>query len=452
LPHFIEQIIQQFTPYAQQKGVDLKLFNEASRQVILCDQDKMEKAISNLLKNAIEHSKKGGSVTIQLQEKKDKHLDELIILVEDEGKGISAEHLPHLFDRFYQIDQHGKRGSGIGLALTKQVVELHQGCIEVESKINKGSCFKITLPILKIQNGQSANGTRKNHLPEEVIDLPAQSRGVIIDETKWITSKQESQLTGIEILVVEDNPDFNQYLCRRLSEKGYQVSTAMDGLQALSYLSQNLPELIISDVMMPHLNGFELLQQVKKEVRTAHIPIILLTAKVNQNDKMEGLEFGADAYLTKPFHVEELLLRSRNLILQRKELKESFLRNPFSQVKKVSINKLDEKLLNRALDIVEKRMEDTEFNVEKFCREMGMSRTNLYNKLKALTGQNISNFIRTIRLRRAAQLIETNSGNIIEIASRVGFNTRQSFNKSFKDFYGVSPSEFRKKRIKAKSI
>ena len=237
-----------------------------------------------------------------------------------------------------------------------------------------------------------------------------------------------------------------------MKDAGCQVVTASDAEEGRPLLLDKRPDLIITDIMMPGTDGLQLAQELKSNVDTSHIPLIMLTARAGLSDKLQGLRSGAEDYVTKPFHPDELLQRCANLIRQRRKLIERFAKDPFFGADKNQVNELDDEFLKNAIALVQDRLGDPAFNVESFCREIGMSRTSLYNKLRSLTGKNISEFIRILRLRKAARLISTNAGSIFEIATMVGYNSRQSFNRSFKDEFGVSPTQFRKSREMDKNL
>ena len=243
------------------------------------------------------------------------------------------------------------------------------------------------------------------------------------------------------LLIVEDNLDVTLYISSFL-ESEYRIITAENGEEGWEKASKKFPDLIISDVMMPVMDGFELCKKLKSDKRTSHIPVILLTARADMESKLEGLEFGADDYVTKPFDARELQIRSHNLLEQRRTLKEKFSKTFTLEPQEISCSSLDEKFLQRAFEIIENEISNPEFDVEKFSREIGMSRANLYRKLQALTGQSAKEFIQTIRLKRAAQLLQKHAGNITEIAFDVGFKSPPYFTKCFRDQFGITPSKF----------
>jgi DNA-binding response OmpR family regulator len=370
------------------------------------------------------------------------------ITVKDTGIGIPPEDLPHIFDRFYQAgDAYAKdtQGTGIGLALTKELVELHHGEIEVSSEVGKGTTFTVRLPL------------GKEHLqPEEIADAGYQmpDTGYSSETADIDISGTRDQASGIHsqspnhqitkspsILIVEDNPDMRTHI-RELLDKSYKVVEAVDGEDGLAKAAEINPEMIISDVMMPNMDGFQFCEKIKTDERTSHIPVILLTARASGESKIEGLETGADDYLTKPFDAKELRVRVNNLIEQRRKLQERFRREITVQPGDITVTSIDEKFLQRAINIVEEKISNSDFNIDQFCSEIGMSRPTLNRKLRALTGLSTNEFIRTLRLKRASQLLQQKSATIIEIAYEVGFNNPSYFAECFRKQFGKSPSEY----------
>lgn len=434
----IRDIFRNFLPIAQKNNILLKIKNESQYQLIDVDQQKMERAISNLLSNALRYSPSGSEVLITLQN------DEkgFQINIRDEGAGIPAEHQPYIFDRYYQVDKYSFQGTGIGLALTKEIIELHGGAISVESQIGEGTVFTISLPFEKMQ-------TKKEVIPSSQTEIVVDVSYSMATNTLYAgravdtASKANSIKHTHCILIVEDNRDVMDYLANTLSTIA-QVERARNGKEALTITRHLIPDLIICDIMMPIMDGMEFTRHLKKDIQISHIPIILLTAKASLESKLDGLEIGADDYLTKPFNARELLLRSQNLIIQREKLKQFFKADKTIIPENLTVNKLDQEFLKKALMVVNDNLDNPDFNVERFTALIGMSRTNLYTKLKALTGKNILEFIRTLRIKEAVQLIKTNSGNMNDIAYQTGFNNRQSFIKSFKLEMGKTPSQYKK--------
>ncbi|MFQ5677360.1 MAG: response regulator, partial [bacterium] len=372
--------------------------------------------------------------------------DRVEIRVQDSGVGIAADRLPHVFDRFYQVDSSHTReheGSGIGLALVKELVEMHSGNISVSSEEGRGSTFRVTLPM------------GKDHLkPEEIVATAETVTRVRADSDLQSWEQPESLTVNLEnassaraiddeniILLVEDHADFRTYL-REYLQPQYRVIEAKDGTEGLECAMETVPDLVISDVMMPKMNGYELCAALKADERSSHIPVILLTAKAGEEDKIEGLETGADDYLRKPFDARELLTRVRNLIALRKTLRQRFMKQIVLKPSEVAVMPADAVFLEKALAVVEEHIADEEFDVEVLQRKVGMSRTQLHRKLRALTNQSTTEFIRFIRLQRAADLLQQDSGSIAEIAYMVGFSSQAYFSRRFQEQYGVTPKSF----------
>ncbi len=366
------------------------------------------------------------------------------ISVSDTGPGIPPDKLKHIFDRFYQTDESyskDQEGSGIGLALTKELVELHHGTIEAESTPGKGSCFTIYLPLGKdhLKADEIASGfttSKEKEFPEELMEAQDENEANVIVEN-------ESGEAKPLLLVVEDNDDLRSYIRSYLIQE-YQVSEAVDGEVGLEKAIEKIPDLIISDVMMPRMDGMELCRKLKTDERTSHIPVILLTAKAALEDKLEGLETGADDFITKPFDHHELMVRINNLITQRRKLQKIFggSLGSIGQLSNSNITSMDKAFMQKAVDAVEGHIADAEFSVEQFGQEMNMSRMQLHRKLRALTNQPAGEFIRTIRLNKAAALLRAKSGNVAEIAYDVGFNNPSWFAECFQKQFGKLPSEY----------
>ena len=371
------------------------------------------------------------------------------IKVADTGTGIPPENLEHIFDRFYQAGDAQNlnyEGTGIGLALVKELVELHHGTITVTSKENHGTAFTVFLPL------------GKEHLkPEEIIVKrketfePEQSAEPLESVASVETEKDMAEETtdnGLPILlIVEDNADMRNYIRGFFDEK-YNILMAEDGQKGFDLAVKYIPDIIISDVMMPVMDGYELCRKIKTDERTSHIPLILLTARSSGADKIEGLETGADDFVIKPFDGKELQVRVKNLIEQRKRLRnilakrmqKSVLSAP-EDMEANGITSMDEQFLQKLYKTVSLHYHDAGFNVEVCCGESGMSRTQLHRKIKALTGQTALEFIRTYRLNRAAELLKKKSATVAEIAYDVGFNSPSYFSECFRNQFGKLPSE-----------
>ncbi len=365
-----------------------------------------------------------------------------IISVSDTGIGIPADQLDKVFDRFYQVDASQTReqeGSGIGLALVKELVELHHGTIQVASEVGKGTTFTVRLPL-----GHS-HFKDDEIVTAEPADLSLRAtEGSVTTYPADEASSQPNEVAASEgsaiILVIEDNQDVRAYI-RDYLVPAYQVIEARDGVEGIDKALEFVPDLIISDVMMPKKDGYEMCRTMKLDDRTSHIPIILLTAKAASENKIEGLEIGADDYLIKPFDPKELLARVRNLIDIRRKLRERFRVSAPLRLPETAVMSVDDLFLNKVMAAVEERLSDGHFNTDELAAVVGMSRRQLLRKLSALTGRGPAEFIRFVRLHRAMELLEKGAGTVSEIAYRVGFNDPSYFSKSFHRQFGKVPTD-----------
>jgi DNA-binding response OmpR family regulator len=366
-------------------------------------------------------------------------------IISDTGIGIPKEKLSKIFDRFYQVDGSHTReqeGTGIGLALTKELVELHKGKIEVESQESKGTIFTVRIPL------------GKEHLkPEEIIEKDQEYENKVIkvefDENiqKKVRQKIDTELFENEslplLLIVEDNSDVRNYIKDNL-KKDYRILEAVDGEDGWNKSIEQIPDLIVSDVMMPKMDGFKLCEKLKTDERTSHIPVILLTAKASKEDKLEGYETGADEYLMKPFEPDELRARIKNLIEQRKRLHKHFQIEGIFKFEQTNITSIDKKFMQRIIEVIKDNISNAEFNVEMLTENIAVSRSLLNKKVVSLTGEPPKDLIRRIRLKKAAELIEKKFGNLSEIALEVGFDNPAYFSECFKKQFGVPPSQYQR--------
>jgi signal transduction histidine kinase/ligand-binding sensor domain-containing protein/DNA-binding response OmpR family regulator len=444
-----------FESLARQKDIDLQFQSCTSEIEVYIDRDKFEKIITNLLSNAFKFTPEGGKVGVEVKHPPDSPLnrghsvisplekgDCILITITNTGPGIPASQLDRIFDRFYQADdslQRRQEGSGIGLALTKELTELHHGKIGVESSLGKETTFTVYLPL---ENNHFQPEEIRSETNEIVSD---DDISLMLDELLTAEDITEKLLTPNgdfpNLLIVEDNQDMREYLCNCL-EDNYVIIQAENGEKGFQFALKQSPDIIISDVMMPGMDGFQFCSKIKSDQRTSHIPVILLTAKASGESKIEGLETGADDYLTKPFDKRELRVRLKNLIEQRRKLQEKFRREIIVQPGEITATSIDEQFLQRAVNAVEKHISDPDFDTTAFAKEVGVSRMLLNTKIKALTGQTTGEFMRTLRLKRAVQLLQKNSGNISEIAYEVGFQNLSYFAKTFRAQFGISPSRF----------
>ena len=441
---FIRVRLANFASLAKQKSIQYKYLLSDKKQYDFFDASKLEKIINNLVSNAIKFTPHNGQITCSAKFLKNNYLE---LVVQDNGRGIPKNELNIIFDRFHQVEETktpSQLGTGIGLSLTKELVELMHGNIEVQSELGIGSKFTVTIPLGKdhLQSQEyvlvSGYDTDKKETVEATVYEETDDEEYQIQET--LTDDSDGKPL---VLIVEDHYDIREYIRENLTDN-FAVILSDNGAEGLKNATDNIPDLIITDLVMPEMDGIELCSKLKTDERTSHIPVILLTAKTALKDKIKGLETGADAYLTKPFNIKELSLRVKKLIEQRRKLRERFTRNLKLEPKDIAVTSADEKFLNRALEVIEKNMGDTEFDVRKFQEEMFMSRMQLFRKIKALTNQTPGEFIRTIRLKRAARLIEQKFGNVAQITYEVGFNNPSHFAKCFKELFGVLPSEYNK--------
>lgn len=450
-----KEIFLSFEEHARNHSISFK-FNSYSDEIkIWCDVDKIEKIIYNLLSNAFRYTPDGQEITINIDMQKDETLDQKIkekypkgfvsISVEDKGKGISTEHQQKIFSRFYQIPSDSianPASTGIGLSIAKEFIEMHNGEIKVESKIGEGSKFTLYIPLGKDHFKPEDIVTSQEETIYDNIKLPK----ISVDFSSSENEDDKAEIGSVgtkknKILIVEDNYELRKYLYENLNDK-YMVYEAANGKEALEIVKENYPDIVVSDVMMPIMNGYELCRAIKNDMKYSHIPIILLTVLNTINSQIEGLGIGADDYITKPFNLTILKARIFNLVENRKKLVRRFIEEIKPDTSKIVTNTLDEKFLQKAIGIVEKNISNTEFSAEDFASEIGMSRSNLHIKLKALTNQSATEFIRIIRLKKAIELLSTQQYNISEVSYMVGFNSISYFNRCFKFQFGVTPSEY----------
>jgi len=443
----VKSIVTGFVPLAERKDIKFRYMLPEKPIKTFYDADKLEKILSNLLSNAFKFTPEKGTIDCKMEylEKTDKKkTPEVRITVKDSGKGIPPEQSEKIFDRFYQVEEQKEGGgTGIGLSLTRELVDLLHGKISVESKPEKGSCFTVTFPVGKDHLKKSEFVMLKPGDKQDRVLIPE----LMEEEERAILEEfDEEEEDGKPILlVVEDNADVRAHIYENLNAE-FHFLEAADGEEGLKKAIEKIPDLVVTDLMMPWKDGVEMTKELKTNECTSHIPVIMLTAKANVESKIEGLETGADDYITKPFNIDELKARITNLIEQRKKLRERFSQEVKLEPKDIAITSADVKFLDRAIAIIEEHMGDFEFDAATFQEEMNMSRSQLFRKLRALTDQSATEFIRSIRLKRAANLFEQGFGNVAEVTYEVGFNNLSYFAKCFKEVYGVSPSEYGKTR------
>lgn len=400
----------------------------------------MEMIVNNLLSNAFKYTDEGKSITVVLKKEK----DELLLQVKDTGKGIPIDKQGKIFERFYQVDNE-HMGSGVGLSLVQRLVDLHHGRIEMESREGSGSTFSIYLPTEESAYTTEEKANEQNPTGEQRAYTTNEQNMYIIDAEgeEQEETAEKKELRKENILIVEDNMDIQQYLCENLGET-YHISKAKNGAEALAIIKEQEVDLILTDVMMPVMDGLQLCKQIKQNLSTCHIPIIILSAKTDLKEQLEGLQVGADDYIPKPFSVAMIAAKIRNLFRTRYRAIEHYSKSLDIEPEKVALNPMDEELLKKAMSIVENNMDNVEFSTDEFAREMCMSRSNLHLKMKALTGESTNDFIRKIRFNRACKLLKEGKYSVSEISTMVGFNTPSYFATSFKKYFGCLPSEYGK--------
>lgn len=434
---YLKYLVESFQSFAQSKDIQLSIISKVSALSMDLDPTKTQSICSNLLSNAIKFTPNGGVIQVEIDEIPSPQGQSYCqIRISDNGPGIPEEALPYIFDRFYQADNTTTRqaeGTGVGLALTKELVEILQGEIEVDSRTKVGTTFTIKLPIHKQAKPTDARAllapiSEHGNLPRLVLDNP----------TVAPPAEQPS------VLLVEDNADVLQYLTSCLADQ-YKLTMALNGQEGIDKAIETIPDIIISDVMMPEKDGIELLQALKNDERTSHIPIVMLTAKADIQSKIEGLEQGADAYLAKPFYKAELLVRLKKLIELRKVLQLRYQNlTPDSTTINKTIMKEDAFLL-KVRRSVESHISDENFGIAELCDDLAISRTQLHRKLTAVTGKSTSYVVRSIRLKKAKTLLQSTDLNVSEVGYEVGYANSSHFAQDFRKEFGQAPSKFKKK-------
>ncbi len=437
---FLREAVFSFNYLSEQKNIKLVFKSKISELNTYFDKDKLEKLIFNLLSNSFKFTPGNGQVSVNLyvesgtinsgESETETHL---FIEVSDTGIGIPEDKLDKIFSRFFQVDTTGQveKGTGIGLSLVAEFVKLHGGEIFVKSEMGKGSCFTVKLPV--IQDGLHIEST----------ELPLNEVGN--HSMIPFENEQKTVLSGRPVLLIaEDNDDLRFYLKDNLLQQ-FEILEASDGDTALSMVQKFVPDLIISDIMMPGIDGVELCRRIKTDRTICHIPLILLTAKSSEQQQLLGIEMGADDYITKPFNFQILEAKINNILSSRHTMRQVFKNKLQIEPREITVTTLDEQFMHKVLDLVEKNIASTEYTIEMMSHDMGMSRTLLYKKIVALTGKPPLEFLRSLRLKRAAVLLSRSQMNVSEIAFQVGFNDPKYFSKHFKTEFGVIPSKYIKK-------
>lgn len=432
--HFISYLVESFQSLAESRNIELQLQTDISRLIMDYDPEKLQRILYNLLGNAIKFTPPGGQVFLIVNSDE----EHLFLQVKDTGVGMKEEHMSRIFDRYFSleaVDARKDMGTGIGLSLVKELVKLMAGEIQVDSREGSGTTFLVKLPL------------RTDGVVDFDPETPQQAASPLRPAVKGLTptapmvssaAGEEADSDLPQLLIVEDNLDVAQYLVACLEDR-YQLFLAADGREGINLAIEKVPDIIISDVMMPEKNGYELCDTLKKDERTSHIPIILLTAKADIESKISGLEKGADAYLAKPFNRDELYVRLNKLLELRRKLQEKY-SNLEEQPTPVS---LEDEFITRVRSEIEQNLDDEFFGIPELCQSIGMSRAQLHRKLKALTGKSTSHYVRSIRLYHARNILLNSDLNIAQVAFEVGFSDPKYFSRVFNEEYGITPKAFR---------
>lgn len=433
---FIEEIVLSFSDLSEKKNIALSFHSVMPSLYASFDTDKLEKILFNLLSNAFKFTPENGKINVEVNcydsDSSSVGLKMLKVKVRDTGIGLAKEKQERIFDRFFRSDVPDSmvnQGSGIGLSITKEFVKIHGGEIRVESELGKGSCFEVTIPIQEVECHPSEEN--KNTIVQQL------RHGHELIASEGIVGPGKAPL----VLLVEDNVDFRFYLKDNLRSH-FSIIEAQNGHEGWQKALSYMPDLIVSDLMMPEMDGITLCKKIKGDPRTSHIPLVLLTADSTDEQRLKGLRIGANDYITKPFNFEILLTRIENIIDQRHALQKVLEKKISVKTSEVEIVSMDDKLIQKAIKIVEDNLSNADFTVEDLSREIGMSRVHLYKKMVALTGKSPVEFIRNIRLQRAAQFLEKSQLTVSEVAYKVGFNNRKYFSKHFKNEFNVLPSVY----------
>lgn len=461
---FVNQAVLLFKDYSATKDITLRVEVPASL-VMWFDERQMQKVVNNLVSNALKHTPQGGTVTVSVNDHAARH--EMVLSVADTGKGIPADEMKHVFTRFYQvheIESLSDIGTGIGLNLTQEIVKMHHGTIEVASTVGQGTTFIVTLPTSRsaFTDEEIAAASETGQLPEaespqpklsslesapsepsQAEDEQASAAAVAASADEVTPLETEGENDKPSILIVEDNDDIRELLVTLFSPF-YHTLTAVDGKEGLEMVRDEMPDLVLSDVLMPNMSGIELCKAIKQDFSVCHIPVVLLTARTAAEQALEGLKTGADDYVTKPFNNDLLVSRCNNLINTRRMLQRKFSEHPHTKADLLATNVLDKQLLEHAMKIIDRFYADSSFTVDTFAREIGMSRTALFTKWKTLTGQTPKNFILNLRLRKAADMLRNRPElSIADVSYANGFTSARYFCKCFKDVYKQTPTEFK---------
>lgn len=442
LVQFVEETLGAFKSIAAKRNIDLRLITKERSIKAWFDISMMDKVLFNLLSNAFKFTNDGGFIYVALE--KNNEDNNVTLKVEDSGIGMSPEFVAHAFELFYQENVSDKLGSGLGLSLSKELIQLHNGNISVQSRQGKGTTFTVILPL----------GNEHFSKEQIAVAVPA-GKDLSQNENLFLTQFSKTEIDNDEtgsndksdntVLIIEDNPDLRNYLAQKLGEN-YHILEADNGTTAVQQAFDNVPDLIVSDINLPGKNGFAITHILKTDIRTSHIPIILLTAKTAIQEQIEGMKNKADAYITKPFNMQFLEEAIKSILKNREILREHYTSQLPVELKTQTVaKKLDRKFIHDFTSIVESNINNDAFNIDIICKAIGISRIQLYRKVKALLGCNVNDYILSVRLHKAKYLLNESDLSIAEIADKVGFSSAAYFSTVFKNKFLVTPKEFREK-------
>lgn len=427
---FLNALVEPFRYQAESKGIDFSLVNEVLEETIWCDGEALLKIGANLLSNAVKYTPEGGYIGVKARMAR----GTLYLRIENTGVLLSKEEQKQLFNRFYQTN-HNNNGVGIGLALVKELVELHRGEIQLDGTYTTGTAFAVRLPVAKSVFKDAEIANDREFIPHEID---------VAGEVAVTAGNEKERLHRPLLLLVEDNAALKAILIGSLNGR-YTIEVAKDGVEGVNKALAQIPDLIISDVMMPKKNGVQLTRELKQHELTSHIPIILLTAKAGDENALAGIQSGADEYIIKPFNNQLLRSKIANLLTIRNTMRDRYSQEIILKPQDIAVTPQDELLLERVQKVLDTNLTSPTFSTEDFAKALGFSRMQLHRKLKALTGLSATEFIRSQRLKLAAQLLEKSDANVSEVCYQIGFNNLSYFAKCFKEAYGVSPSAYSKK-------
>jgi DNA-binding response OmpR family regulator/nitrogen-specific signal transduction histidine kinase len=457
LVRFLQEVMLSFRDLALTREISLDFHSRKKEIEAYYDRDKLEIIGTNLLSNAIKHTPERGKVMLRVEEHSapgDGSISKfpygfVQLVIEDTGKGIPTDRIDRIFDRFFEADS-GIKGSGIGLELTKKYVELHGGTITVESQVEEEgkpgfTRFMIRLPLGRrhladdqiIDDFIGSEDIKGYISPEKAAMLHPDLEG----EMGKLPPSEEVKRDHYKLVIVEDNEELREFILKLLGEH-YRVIGAEDGWSGWELIISDPPDIIISDIMMPEMDGIELCRKIKTDVRTSHIPVILLTARTAITFQYEGLETGADEYITKPFHAEYLSLKIRNLLYQREMIRKKYLKESITDPEVITLTSMDEKMLKKTIDYIHTRMDRGDLSIESISEHLGISRVHFYRKIKSITGVTPQEFLKTVRLKYAASLISQKKLRVSEVAYMCGYRDVAYFSRSFKEFHGVTPTRY----------